>query len=151
MPTESASVDAPALALPRIPCPPLAGRRVLVVEDNVFIAFEVQALLTEAGCTVVGPCRTADDAIALIDRVEINCATVDLGLCRGAGASVAFALQRRGIPFVIVTGRSAENIPAALRSCAFIQKPYAASTLLAAVEAELTDPLAPSRFCGVGT
>ena len=136
--TEFRSVAEPAHLSPSVSDSPLAGQRVLVVEDNALIAFEVQALLTEAGCTVLGPCPTADLAMALIERVQIDCATVDLGLTRGAGSSVAFALERRAILFVIVTGQSPESLPASLRACTIVQKPYSALALLTAIRTSIT-------------
>ena len=42
------------------------GARVLVVEDDLLISMDPTAGLTDAGARLVGPCRTAKDAVALV-------------------------------------------------------------------------------------
>jgi hypothetical protein len=44
----------------------LAGRRVLVVEDELLVALEVEAALEPEGCAVLGPVPTVDRALALL-------------------------------------------------------------------------------------
>ena len=44
----------------------LAGKRVLVLEDEPLIAMVLVDILEEAGCTVVGPAHDAEQAAKLI-------------------------------------------------------------------------------------
>ena len=44
----------------------LAGASVLVAEDEAVIALEIEALLTDAGCLVLGPYTSAADSLAAL-------------------------------------------------------------------------------------
>jgi len=44
----------------------LAGRRILVVEDEMLVAWLLEDLLSDLGCTVVGPASSVDQALAVI-------------------------------------------------------------------------------------
>ncbi len=41
----------------------LTAKRVLVVEDEMLIALEIENELTNAGCTVIGPARRLEAAM----------------------------------------------------------------------------------------
>ena len=84
---------------------PLAGSRVLVVEDEFIIAFELQSNFEEAGAEVVGPAHTLAQALELATHADITAATLDLQLMRDSVAPVARALAKRGIPFVFYSGQ----------------------------------------------
>src|SRR5690606_33618202 len=60
--------------------PLLAGRRILVVEDEPLIAMEIEAQLAAAGCTVVGTAGTVEKARALIGAGGLDAALVDANL-----------------------------------------------------------------------
>src|SRR5690349_9880272 len=65
--------------------PALDGAHVLVVEDDFFILAELESGLTDAGAEVVGPCRSARDALAALDGRDVAVAILDLQL--GGGRS----------------------------------------------------------------
>ncbi|EEZ30289.1 hypothetical protein C066_02057 [Brucella sp. UK5/01] len=52
----------------------LEHRRILVVEDEVFVALDVAATVEDANGTVVGPVGTVRQAIDLINRQEVDAA-----------------------------------------------------------------------------
>ena len=79
---------------------PLAGRRILVVEDEAMIALLIQDLLADLGTTVVGPAARIEEALALARTAEIDLAALDLNL---GGEPVypvaeALAISRGEIP-----------------------------------------------------
>jgi CheY-like chemotaxis protein len=84
---------------------PLAGSRVLVVEDEFIIALELQSNFEDAGAEVVGPAYTLAEALELATHADITAATLDLQLMRDSVAPVARVLARRGIPFVFYSGQ----------------------------------------------
>jgi CheY-like chemotaxis protein len=83
----------------------LAGARILVVEDNFLLAMEIESVLGSAGCTVVGPVATIDEAIALLKRESgLDAAVLDVDLQGRWVTPVANALGALGVPYVLVTG-----------------------------------------------
>jgi DNA-binding NarL/FixJ family response regulator len=84
----------------------LRGRRIMIVEDEMLVAMELEALLVEQGCTVVGPAPTIARALALLDEELPDAAILDVNLDGQTAAPVAAALSARGVPFVLSTGYS---------------------------------------------
>jgi CheY-like chemotaxis protein len=82
----------------------LQGRRVMVVEDEMLVAMELETLLVEQGCAVVGPAPTADRALALLDEGLPDAAILDVNLNGHTALPVAAALSAQGVPFLLATG-----------------------------------------------
>jgi len=117
----------------------LAGRRILIVEDEVILAWALQDMLGGYGCVVVGPAAGVADALALIGREAIDAAVLDVNLNREKCYPVADALIRAGIPFEFSTAYSAESIEETYRHHPSVQKPHSAPEL-----AELLSSLLPT-------
>jgi DNA-binding response OmpR family regulator len=83
----------------------LQGTRVLVVEDDVILLMELEAILLEAGAEIAGLCRTVKDALAATDKDGIAAAILDVRVGRATIAPVARQLARRGTPFIFYTGQ----------------------------------------------
>jgi DNA-binding NarL/FixJ family response regulator len=83
-----------------------AAPRVLVIEDNVFIAFDLEAQLGAMGCQVVGIAVTADAAIKIAREDKPDLAIVDLKLANGSRGQDAARVLRveLGIPSIILSG-----------------------------------------------
>jgi len=119
---------------------PLAGSRVLVVEDEFIIAFELQSNFEDAGAEVVGPAHTLAEALELATHADITAATLDLQLMRDSVAPVARALAKRGIPFVFYSGQPATDpVIAEWPQCKALSKPANPEVLVEAVT-ELVTP-----------
>ncbi|MGU3362955.1 response regulator [Methylobacterium sp. M6A4_1b] len=83
----------------------LSGRRVLVVEDEYFLADELDQALEEAGATVLGPAPSVRAALDLLESGPApDVATVDVNLGGEMAYPVAEALLARGVPFLFTTG-----------------------------------------------
>ncbi|WP_368744755.1 PAS domain S-box protein [Desertibaculum subflavum] len=104
--------------------PSLQGRRVLVVEDEALIALDIAATLEEAGCVVVGPASTLEQAKAEIHATSIDAALLDANLAGQPVDEVAEALAARAIPFAFLTGYGRQALPAAHRHAPLIRKPF---------------------------
>jgi CheY-like chemotaxis protein len=133
----------------------LAGRRILVVEDEVILAWALQDMLGGYGCVVVGPAAGVADALALIERETIDAAVLDVNLNREKCYPVADALVQKGIPFVFSTAYSAESIEEGYRRHPSIQKPHSAPELADMLSSLLPDlPAAPfpveAALCAAG-
>jgi DNA-binding response OmpR family regulator len=81
----------------------LQGWCVLVVEDEMLIAMELESLLERRGCAVLGPAKTVGRALALPDRERPDAALLDLDLNGHPVTAVAAALTAQDVPFVLVT------------------------------------------------
>lgn len=91
--------------------------RILVVENNGFLAVELADLLGELGHTVIGPAATVDAALAMAEETKIDLAIIDLELDRGGfgGDVVEVLLRRQGVRSIVVSGRlTGRNLEAAL-------------------------------------
>jgi DNA-binding response OmpR family regulator len=109
----------------------LAGTRILIVEDELFIALDIEATLADAGAQILGPCAELADALKAAVSENISLATLDLRLGRESTEPVASALARRGIPFIFYSGQS---LPANMRrrwpDAIIITKPARPRTLV---------------------
>lgn len=101
----------------------LAGRRILVVEDEAIIAFAVEDLLIDLGCVVVGPAGTVEQAEQLAAAAEIDAAILDINLNGARSYVVAAALERRSIPFIFASGYDEEALQWA-SPVPLLAKPY---------------------------
>jgi DNA-binding NtrC family response regulator len=110
----------------------LAGRHVLIVEDEMIIAFDLSDIVGSFGCTSVMVGRIGK-AVPLAATQAFDVGILDLNLAGEAVYPVAEELSRRGIPFVIATGYGADGIAAAYRDRPILAKPYAPRDVEAAL------------------
>jgi len=109
----------------------LAGRSILVVEDEMLLAMDIEELVRAAGCTVIGPVGTVSDAMRKLREVRPDGAILDVNISGEMVFPIADALHEAGIPFMIVTGYTREHVPERHRERPFLQKPYKAAVLVA--------------------
>lgn len=113
----------------------IAGKRILVVEDEFIIATMLCDILEDAGAEPIGPVGRVEEGIETIARETIHAAVLDWNLNGESGMHLATALEARGIPFVIATGYGKVGGDFATRPT--ISKPYAPSLLLQRLAAVL--------------
>jgi DNA-binding response OmpR family regulator len=112
----------------------LDGRRVLIVEDEYFIADDLSSALIEAGANVLGPIPDVSEANALLAAdSNIDAAILDINLHGEMAFSVADALQTRGIPFMFSTGYDEWTLPDRFSGVPRVEKPVRAQKLIAAL------------------
>ena len=113
----------------------LAGKRVLIVEDDNILAMALAEELAAEGAKVIGPAATVTDALDVIERTDLDGAIVDINLRGKAAFPVADALADRHIPFVFATGYLvAGHIPARHADVRRFVKPAAPSVICRALE-----------------
>lgn len=113
----------------------LNGKRVLIVEDAVLLALELETGLSEAGAVVVGPAYELEEAMNLLSG-PIDAAVLDANLNGLSVTPVAEALAARGVPFVFATGYGDSGAPMGF-DAPIIRKPYDVTQVAAAVGALL--------------
>lgn len=102
----------------------LKGRRVLVVEDEYFLADDMARALESLGAQVVGPVPTRERALALITSEALDAAVLDINLKGDAVFPVADALGARGVPYVFATGYDLSSLPEAYQAIPRWEKPF---------------------------
>ena len=100
----------------------LSGQRILVVEDDFFLATDTARALRGAGAQVLGPCPTEDGAVDQIAEHPTG-AVVDINLGSGPFFKLAEILKRDGIPFVFITGYDGALIPHEFADVPRLEKP----------------------------
>lgn len=106
---------------------PLHDCRILVVEDEYYLADEMQSELEAAGAAIVGPVGGLSQALAVIDRTpDIDCAILDINLRGEMAFPAAEILQDRNVPILFVTGYDRVVIPARFKDTPFRRKPVSA-------------------------
>ena len=129
----------------------LAGKRVLVVEDEALVALDIIAALEYAGADVTGPAGTAKEALAIIDGTPLDAALLDANLRGHPVDEIAAALAARNIPFLFVTGYGPGSLPKAFAKTAMLAKPFSQEQLIAAVASLVAVPATIHRLAKVTT
>lgn len=121
----------------------LAGRRVLVVEDEYLIAMEIDRCLRAAGAEVAGPVPDTEQARALIEAGPLDAAVLDVNLRGEAVYEVADRLRARKIPYVFATGEVQVADRSDYRARPKLEKPILDTELLLAVRRLIDGSQAP--------
>jgi DNA-binding NtrC family response regulator len=111
----------------------LSGRRVLIVEDEVIVAWALEAMLADIGCMIVGPAARVNQALAMIEMELIDVALLDINLNGEKSYPVADALAARGVPFVFSTGYRQDRMPDGYQQFPLLQKPFSGEELAEAL------------------
>lgn len=107
--------------------------RVLVVEDEPLLAFDLAQHLTTAGYEVVGPAASVARALELFASEGCDIAVLDINLGQETAEPVAMEMKARGVPFVTVTGYSSDQHPPAFQGIPSLTKPITPDDLLALI------------------
>lgn len=102
----------------------LAGRHILVVEDEIMLLLMIEDVLADLGCTSVTSAGTVDRAIALIEAQVFDVAMLDLNLNGQMSFPIADKLAERGVPFLFSTGYSSDFLKEGYGDRPVLRKPY---------------------------
>lgn len=124
---------------------PLAGRRILIVEDEPLVAMLIEEMLLDLGCEVIGPASNVADGLALIGDRNPDGALLDVNLDGEEVYPVADALLAAGTPFTFVTGYGRHGLACAYRDMPTMQKPLRFATFARDIVAALAVPSATPK------
>jgi len=109
----------------------LKGLRVLILEDEILIALDLEQLFRDLGVEEVVVARNLDDIDA---EGAFDVAVLDLMLAGRSTVEFASVLFARGVPVVFATGRSdAAQLLASLPGVPIVDKPFSNEALVRAV------------------
>jgi DNA-binding response OmpR family regulator len=109
-----------------------ADCNVLIVEDDILVALDLEKVLDEAGCVVVGVVPSVDRALAKIDNNRLDAVLLDVKLGGELVLAVADRLLADGVPFIFVTGEPS-SLPERYWNRPVLHKPYQPAAVLAAL------------------
>lgn len=114
--------------------PSLAGRTVLVLEDELIIAFALEDMLTDLGATVVLAGSIAEAQGQLAD-ITVSLAILDVNVHGIKSYALAEELAGRGVPLIFATGYGDAQHPAQFAEAKTLTKPYNRHQLAEAIAA----------------
>jgi DNA-binding NtrC family response regulator len=103
----------------------LAGVTVFVIEDESLVLVNLEDMLEEMGCVLVGPAMRLDQAEAMLEQAcGADIAVLDVNI--GGQPVFPFALKLRdhGVPLVLATGYGRDGLPEEWRGATVLSKPY---------------------------
>ncbi len=100
----------------------IAGLKVLIVEDSLLLALELEAGLEDAGVHVVGCAAELGEALSMVEQ-DFDVAVLDADLNGQSVAPVAEILRSMGRPFVFATGYADKAAPMGF-DAPIVRKPY---------------------------
>jgi DNA-binding response OmpR family regulator len=107
--------------------------RILIVEDEPIIALTLEDLLVEAGFEVACVTGKLRKALALIEGPGCDAAIVDANLSGESTRPAALALTARGVPFIVLSGYSSEQLQGDFPAALFMRKPCRPDKLIHAL------------------
>ena len=113
--------------------------RILVVDDEPLISMLVEGWLKELGCEVVGPARSVQDGLDLVDR-GLDGAILDINLAGESSLSLANVLRLKGIPVAFATGDSGLDEDSGFADPILLNKPFVFEEVKAVVSKLLEPP-----------
>lgn len=100
----------------------IAGLKVLIVEDSLLLALELEAGLEDAGVEVIGCAAELGEALSMVEK-DFDVAVLDADLNGQSVAPVAEILRSMGRPFVFATGYADKAAPMGF-DAPIVRKPY---------------------------
>lgn len=137
--------ERPTPSLHVVPSPDATGSRpaaILIVEDDWFIAADIQNLVTAAGYRVIDIATTADEAVAAAVAGRPDLVLMDIRLVGAKdGIDAALAIRERvDIPCLMVSAHQDAQLEARAgpaRPRGWLMKPFSRQQLLAAIDTAL--------------
>jgi len=104
--------------------PDLAGRRILVVEDEYFLSIEICAQIEEYGGVVLGPVPTLEDGRALLQAgPQPDGSILDIRLRDQLVYPLADSLIEADVPIIFASDASKGAIPDEYATVPLLSKP----------------------------
>lgn len=118
--------------------PSLEGARVLILEDEFFIADDLARALRSAGAEPVGPVGSAREAESVLTTQHLDAAILDLNLHGEMAGDFALRLSVARLPCVIVSGYGPDAVPESVRNVRSLEKPVSPAKVIETLQLELS-------------
>ncbi|RMG84034.1 MAG: response regulator, partial [Bacteroidetes bacterium] len=118
--------------------------RILIVEDNLPFAINIESYLEEWGYTVTGIAENGKTALWHIVNDQPDLILMDIHINGNvSGMDIALAVKDQNIPIIFITGERDENMYESAkntRAVSYLVKPFDMLTLKAAIELNIPSP-----------
>jgi len=116
------------------PVTPIVRKILLIVEDQILLAFVLKSELEDGGYQVLELASRHQEAVAIALEVRPDLALVNIGLAEGDdGVALAEELKALGIPVLFISGQQERAALAMAAGVASLPKPYSPSDMVDAV------------------
>ena len=104
---------------------PLASRQILLAEDEGLIALELERMLVDFGCDVVGPVATVEGVLENAERGSFDGALLDVNLRGRQVFEILPKLRTLGLRLILTSGYDDVTLlPPPFRTVPRIPKPF---------------------------
>lgn len=112
----------------------LSGLSVFVMEDESLVLVNLEDMLADLGCTLIGPAMRIDQAEAMLEAAcDADVAVLDVNIGGKPVFPIAEKLRERGVPLVLATGYGRDGLPPEWQSATVLGKPYTFDDLAGAL------------------
>ena len=119
--------------------PEFQGLRILLVEDDLLIALDMEDVLRDLGCEIVGPFGRLSDAIRAAVDVALDGAIIDLNLRGEMSFPLIDTLRAKSVPCLLCSGYAdLPEIRSQLGGIPKLGKPCSHAALIAAMRTSFT-------------
>jgi len=116
----------------------LSDLHILIVEDQILIAMDLQATLLDAGANEVATSSSLADGLLQISVKRPSVAILDVDLGNDTSLPIADLLLSLNVPFIFATGYGeGGTIPPRFSAIHVVKKPYDSASILEKVRAAL--------------
>ena len=98
-------------------------KSVLVVEDEMLIAIDLEVSLQELGWNVVGPVAQIDRALQLIGKEIVDVGLLDYNIGSDTSEEIALALLEKSVPVIFLSGIHFVNGQRGLSAARLLRNP----------------------------
>jgi DNA-binding response OmpR family regulator len=120
--------------------------KILLLEDDLLLAMDMEDYLLDRGHEVVGPFGRLVDALDAIPRNELAGAVVDLNLHGELSFPVIEELRARSVPIIVCTGYAElPEVKTRLKGLPLLPKPWTPHKLSALMEETFGSSHEPRR------
>jgi DNA-binding NtrC family response regulator len=103
----------------------IRGRRILIAEDEAMIALDLESVLQDLGCEIIGPVANVEDIVQHCEAHHPDGALLDINLRGKQVFAVLPQLIQQGLPVIITSGYDDVTlIPQDFRALPRISKPF---------------------------
>lgn len=104
--------------------PDLAGRRILVVEDELFLSLDICAQIEDCGGVMVGPAPTLNEGYALLHTKPLpDGGILNIRLGQDMAYPLADDLLAAGVPIIFASSENRASIPQKYGCVPLLAKP----------------------------